>query len=423
MDKHIAIIGSGVSGLAAAYHLRGKYRLTLFEQNAHIGGHAHTIDVSHQGERLAVDIAFMVYNRRNYPRFCALLTQLGISGEPTDMSFSVVHEDHNICYNGGSLAGLIADKRNLFQLRFWLLLKEILRFNRLAKRTLQKNSASADETLQQFIERHRLAAIFSEAYLLPMGASIWSCAPQKFSRMPVLFVLNFFNNHGLLDLTNRPQWLHIRGGSRRYVQALVAAIPQLECRHAPVLQVHADASVQTADRHDSYDAVIIATHAPQALSLLSAPTARQQDILGAFRYTQTRSALHTDTRLLPTPLRAHAAWNYRIAGRGKNVYTYPTYHLSRLQHLPADPPLMLTLNIEQAQPRAEHIITTLEFSHPLPDVASVAAQRRFGELNSGGRLFFCGAYWGNGFHEDGVVSGEAAAKQLAATLKPAAPAP
>lgn len=429
--KRIAIVGSGIAGLAAAHRLRGSCHITVFEQNAHLGGHAHSIPVTMaDGSTRAVDVAFMVYNRRNYPRFCALLDALGVAGCPTDMSFSVVHERYNITYNGGSIGGLLADWRNLLQARFWRLLAEVIRFNRIAKRALAQGALSAanTETLREFLARHRFAAIFNDAYLLPMGASIWSCSPEEFACAPAYFVAAFFHNHGLLDLTNRPQWMHIKGGSQHYVNALLADIPHLARRHEAVTRVGADGTVTCGEgdarRSERFDAVVVAAHAPQALALLDAPSAAQRDILSAFRYTQTNGALHTDSRLLPPPRRARAAWNYRAisgdgggGGAGEEIHTFPTYDLSRLQHLPGDTPFMLTLNLKHAQPRHDCIIAEFAFSHPLPDTAAIAAQQRFDELHNEGNLFFCGAYWGNGFHEDGVVSGEAAADKLAARLQ------
>ena len=416
MDKQVAIIGSGISGLAAAYTLRERCRLTLYEKNDHWGGHARSITVQHAGGEQIVDTAFMVYNRRNYPKFSALLDALEVRGRDTEMSFSVTHDPYHITYNGGSLGGLFAERRNLFQPRFGILLWEILRFNRLAKNTLQHSPPDDDVTLAEFLQKNQLRKIFIDAYLLPMGASIWSCSTQEFSHAPAYFVLSFFNNHGLLDLINRPQWQHISGGSQHYVNRLLDSIPQLNRRREEVTAVSQDGIVRSGGGERQFDHVVIAAHAPQALALLPAASEQQQNILGAFRYTRTQAVLHTDRSLLPAAAKAHASWNYRVSGSGADILSYPTYSLSRLQHIPGDPPLLLTLNPPPDKPQREHILDTFEFSHPLPDVAAIKAQQRFAELNSNGRLYFCGAYWGNGFHEDGVVSGEAAAKSLLSAL-------
>ena len=407
--KRVAIVGSGSGGLAAAYALREHCHLTLFERERHFGGHAYSVPIPGEEEG-RVDVAFMVYNRRNYPRFCALLDALGVAGEATEMSFSVVHEDYAIEYNGGSWRGLMADRRNLLRPGFWSLLSEILRFNRLAKNGL---AAGIDEleTLESFIRRHSLAYLFANAYLFPMGAAIWSCHPDSLSRASARFVLSFFDNHGLLDLRNRPQWMFIRGGSRHYVRRLLAAIPRLECRQEAALAVSPEGTVTTAAGGERFDAVVIATHAPDAFALLSVPTPVQQ-LLSTFRYTKTRAFLHEDDRVLPRRAPARASWNYRLRTVDGRLLAFPTYDLSRLQGLRRRTPLLLTLNAEQAGLAAERVHEAYDFSHPLPDIDALRARKRFDEINEAGTLYFCGAYWGNGFHEDGVVSGEAVADKI-----------
>lgn len=417
--RRVAVVGGGAAGLAAAFALRGRCAVTLFEAEPRLGGHAHTVEVTHGGRRVAVDVAFMVYNRRNYPRFCALLAALGIEGAETDMSFSVTHGGFGLVYNGGSIGGLLAQPRNLARPMFWRLLAEIVRFNTVAKRVARGEKEVAgedeDERLDAFLARYGFAEVFTRAYLLPMGASIWSCAPEEFAAAPARFVARFFDNHGLLDLRDRPQWMCIPGGSRRYVAAIEAALPDLRRRGA-ARAVGDDGAVGAADGGETarFDAVVVAAHAPQALELLTAGGAEAgaaREVLGDFRYTRVRAALHSDEALLPPARRARAAWNYRaVAVEGRYV-ACPTYHLSRLQRLEGgeEAPLLLTLNVDAARPREDAVIRRFSFSHPLPDGAAIRAQRRFEEVNSSGRVFFCGAYWGNGFHEDAVASGEAAA--------------
>ena len=415
--KRIAIIGAGVAGLICAYRLRGDFAPVVFEREPRLGGHAHTGAVRHRGRELAVDFAFMVYNRRNYPRFCETLDELGIGGRATKMSFSVAHEEFGLEYNGGSVAGLAADWRNLARGDFWRLIGDILRFNRRAKADLARGGPPESETLRDYLRRGGFGRFFADGYLLPMGASIWSCAREDFAAAPARFVVSFFHNYGLLDLAGRPQWLHIGGGARRYVDALAAALggaAQTGCAAESARAEGGRIIVCAGGREQAFDAAVLALHAPDALALIADASAAERETLGAFRYTDNEAVLHDDASILPRRKRAWASWNYRVWGGGESARAAATYNLSMLQGLGGarDHPLLLTLNAGVSRIDPARILRRYRYAHPLPDAAAMRARRRRGEISGKRGLFFCGAYWGDGFHEDGAASGADAAAEV-----------
>ncbi|HEV7282927.1 MAG TPA: FAD-dependent oxidoreductase [Pirellulaceae bacterium] len=400
----IAIIGGGVSGLVAAYKLHERHDVTVFEANGYPGGHTNTVDIELDGERHAVDTGFIVYNERNYPHFVRLLAELGVATKPTTMTFGVRDDRVGLEYNGESLDKLFAQRRNLLRPSFHRMLLDILRFNRETRRIASDESCSL--TLGEFLRRGNYSRAFAERYLLPMGSAIWSCPTGDFAGFPVRFVAEFYENHGLLNLIDRPQWRVIEGGSRTYVEKLIRSFRERVRLRTPV------ASVQRSDdgallrlgdgRGERFDRVIFACHADQALRLLGHEATRaERKVLKAFPYNPNVAVLHTDESTLPRSRKARASWNYRIA-EGSDAATV-TYDMTLLQGLPTKRRFLVTLNDEQ-RIAPERVLARFVYEHPSFDLRRASAQARHAELNRTPRTAYCGAYWGNGFHEDGVVS-------------------
>lgn len=419
----IAVIGSGIAGLTSAYLLAADHDVTLFEADKRLGGHTHTIELEHDGREYALDTGFLVYNERTYPNFTRLLGEWGVDSQPSEMSFSMHCELSGLEYCGSSLGGLFAQPLNLLRPTFLGMLADIVRFNRSGAAVL----AEADEsmTLGELIERERYGRAFVEHYLLPMGAAIWSAAPNAMRAFPALSFVRFFANHGLLTLTDRPQWRTISGGSARYIQAILQRRPiAVECGTA-VLQVTREPDCVTLDlaergadgrihasssRKENFDHAVIATHADAALRMLADPTPVEREVLGSFRFQRNDAVLHTDISRLPQRRRAWASWNYRVP-REPQASVSVTYWLNRLQRLDSPTQFCVTLNDPQPYPR-QHVLRRIAFEHPLFDAATFAAQRRHGEISGRRRTHFCGAYWGYGFHEDGVKSALVVAEQI-----------
>lgn len=417
---NIAIIGSGIAGLTCAWRLAGHHQVTLFEASPTLGGHTATVDVdTHQGT-WAIDTGFIVYNDRTYPRFMGLLSELGILGQKTEMSFSVHNPITGMEYNGHTLASLFAQRTNLVNPRFWHLLAEIMRFNRLAKSALHQ-PVGDDDTLQTFLEHHRFNTFFARHYILPMGAAIWSSSLQEMRRFPLALFLQFFNNHGLLDITQRPQWYVVPGGSREYIRAITT-------RLAGCLDIRSNTPVEQVARHqggveitvnhtqEHFDQVIFACHANQALALLSNPSTAEQQVLGAIGWQQNDVILHRDRRWLPDRERAWASWNYRLSNNNaEHARACVTYNMNILQGLPKGSPLFcVTLN--PPEPIDENLVwRRFSYEHPVFNPQSWQAQARRGEINGQQHSWFCGAYWYNGFHEDGVRSALDVVAGIAAT--------
>ncbi|MGY5956405.1 FAD-dependent oxidoreductase [Kosakonia sp. BK9b] len=403
----IAIIGSGIAGLTCAWRLAGHHQVTLFEAEPTVGGHTATVDVATPQGTYAIDTGFIVYNDRTYPRFMGLLSELGLSGQKTQMSFSVHNPHSGLEYNGHTLISLFAQRRNLANPAFWGLLKEIVRFNRLAKQTLM---AEIDDhaTLQTFLEQHRFGDFFARHYILPMGAAIWSSSLQEMRRFPLPLFLRFFAHHGLLDIADRPQWYVVPGGSREYTRALLAKLGDRLTLHldSPVHQVvrHQDSvTLQLANAHHTFDQVIFACHSAQALQLLAEPTSAERAVLGDIGWQRNEVVLHSDPRWLPVRQRAWASWNYRLSDSDQHRACV-TYNMNILQGLPAGSPLFcVTLNPD-APIDDRHVWRRFVYEHPLFNPQSWRAQARRSEINGQQRSWYCGAYWYNGFHEDGVRS-------------------
>ena len=398
----LAIVGSGIAGNVAAWHLhREGHEITLFEAASHIGGHTHT----HAIDGLAVDTGFIVFNDRTYPNFVRLLGELGVASRPSSMSFSVRKDPGGLEYNGTSLNTLFAQRRNLLSPTFLRMLSDIVRFNREAPRLLE---ASGEPELGDYLSANRYSSAFIGDYLVPMGAAIWSTDPEHMLRFPARFFVRFLANHGMLAIDDRPQWRVIRGGSARYVEKLTQPFRgriHLETPVAWLRRTPQGVLVAARGVLQRFDAVFLACHADQALSMLADATPLEREVLGAFSYQENEVVLHTDTALLPRARRAWAAWNAHVSGRpGERVAL--TYNMNILQGLSAPKTYCVTLN-RSADIRADRILKRLTYHHPLFTPAAVAAQARQKELHHG-RTFFCGAYWRFGFHEDGVVSALAA---------------
>lgn len=401
----IAVIGAGVSGLVAAYMLSEDHDVTVFEAAPRPGGHAHTVDVDDQGERRAVDTGFVVFNDKTYPNFRRLLDGLGVASRPTDMSFSVKCERTGLEYNGTSINTLFAQRRNLLRPSFHRMIRDILRFYREAPELLEQGDDGI--TLMEYLRRNRYSAEFVDYHIIPMGGAVWSTAPDVMERFPARYFVEFFRNHGFLEVDNRPQWFTVEGGSRSYVERIVRPFEDRLRLGTPIVSVRRhEESVDVVPKGgdaESFDVCVIAAHSDQALRMLADPSDAERDVLGAIPYSTNRTLLHTDAGLLPkTPL-ARASWNYhRLAGDGPAVAV--TYDMTRLQRLPTKTRFLTSLNREDVVDPSR-VIDDITYHHPIYTPPGVAAQGRWDEINGVRRTYFCGAYWSYGFHEDGVTSG------------------
>lgn len=402
---NLAIIGTGISGLVAAYRLHASHRVTLFEAADYPGGHTNTVDVVDEGRTLAIDTGFIVFNDWTYPNFIALLDELGIASQATTMGFSVRDDRTGLEYNGESLTTLFAQKRNLFRPRFYRMLADVLRFNREAPRLVDEYG---DEmTVGEFLTRHNYSAEFSRQYLLPMGAAIWSCPPGTFASFPIRFLVEFCRNHGLLSVTNRPVWRVVAGGSRTYVQAMTRGFRDRIRLRTPVAAVRRFADhvevLPFRGEAESFDHVIFACHSDQALKILGAGALpAEREILSAFPYQRNEAILHTDISVLPRRRRAWASWNYRL-DEDEAAPPAVTYNMNILQGLRSKRTYCVTLN-SASRIAPDQVLGRFEYHHPVFTTRRSAAQARHLEIRCANRTSFCGAYWRNGFHEDGVVS-------------------
>ena len=410
----IAIIGSGISGLTAARRLCPDHDITVFEANDYIGGHTNTVDVDLDGRQWAVDTGFIVFNDRTYPNFISLMNEIGVESQPSDMGFSVRCDRSGLEYCGSSLNQLFAQRRNLVRPGFWRMLRDILRFNREARELLEGREDTLE--LGAYLAREGYSRQFTERYIVPMGAAIWSTDPQTMLRFPARYFVDFFNNHGLLSVNDRPQWRVIRGGSRSYIGPLTAPFADRIHLNTPVMRVHRNASGVELVLRDGqrawFDGVVFACHSDQALAMLAQPSDAERSILGAIPYQPNRAVLHTDERLLPRRRAAWAAWNYHIPAEALSTVSV-TYNMNILQGLDADRQFLVTLNpARDIDP--DKVIKEIVYQHPVYTPEGVAAQRRRAELMGADRSFYCGAWWSYGFHEDGVKSGLVAAAAVQA---------
>ncbi|MGR4038855.1 NAD(P)/FAD-dependent oxidoreductase [Pseudomonas sp. 910_21] len=401
----IAIIGSGIAGLTCAYVLNRRHDIRVYEAGSWIGGHTHTLDVSLNGETQAVDTGFIVFNDWTYPNFIRLLGQIGVKFKPTEMSFSVCDPASGLEYNGNNLNSLFAQRRNLLSPGFWGMLRDILRFNKAALRDLQQQRISADTTLGDYLRDQSYGERFIQHYIVPMGSAIWSMSRVQMLGFPLQFFVRFFKNHGLLSVSNRPQWCVIEGGSSRYIEPLTASFRQHIRLDCPVQRVERDelgVVIHSAAGSERFDKVVFACHSDQALQLLASPSRAEREILQALPYADNEVVLHTDTRLLPRRRLAWASWNYRLDASGEKAAAV-TYDMNILQGLKSDTTFCVSLN-QTAAIDPTQILARFTYAHPQYSLGAVAAQGRWGELQGAQHSFYCGAYWANGFHEDGVVS-------------------
>ena len=427
----VAVIGTGISGLAAAHRLRGHARVTLFEAGSYFGGHTHTVDVSlpdRHGHTVThgVDTGFLVFNERTYPGLIALLAELQVPTAPSDMSFSVQVPGAGVLgaraleWSGSNLATVFAQRRNLLRPRFWGMLSELLRFNRLCTDLAESGQEQAlVQPLGDFLDQHGFGAAFRHWYFLPMLGCIWSCPTDQMLRFPVATMVRFCHNHGLIQVQNRPQWHTVAGGARQYVHAILQG---LDARLAtPVTHIErtmAGVSVRAAGVTEPFDAVVLAVHSDQALRLLAQPSAAERRVLGAIRYQPNRAVLHTDTRVMPRRRAAWAAWNYERAADGaqESARVCLHYWLNRLQPLPFARPVLVSLNPVSPIDPAK-ILGEFDYDHPVFDLSAWSAQKQVAELQGVQRTWFAGAWTGYGFHEDGLQSGYRAADALLAQMR------
>lgn len=405
----LAIIGTGISGLTAAHLLAGDHELTIYEANDYIGGHTHTLDVPAAGRTWAVDTGFIVFNDRTYPNLNRLFDALGVAWQPSTMAFSVRCERTGLEYRPSSLNTLFAQRRNLLRPGFWRMIRGVMRFRRRCHEVL---SADPDLTLGEYLDRSGYPREFIDYFIVPMGAAIWSAEPGDFRRFPARLFVEFFSNHGVLTIRGQPKWRVVRGGSRTYVDKLVAPFRDRIRLGTPVRSIRrrADGVEVTAEGcgAETFDEVIIAAHSDQALAMLADPTDAERDVLGAIPYQSNATVLHTDASLLPRCRRAWASWNYHIP-REPRPGVALTYYMNMLQSLDAPVHFCVTLNRnEDIDPSA--VLASLIYEHPVYTPAGFAAQGRHEEISGLNRTHYCGAYWGYGFHEDGVNSALAACR-------------
>jgi predicted NAD/FAD-binding protein len=418
--RHIAVVGSGISGLSAAWLLSQKHRVTLIEADARPGGHSNTVDCEVNGMDVAVDTGFIVYNPPAYPNLTALFSHLEVPTALSNMSFAVSMGNGTFEYAGSGLAQLVGQPSNLLSPGHWQLMRDIPRFFRTTLAKLP--TISDDMTIAQFLKAEGYSEYFLERHLLPMAGAIWSAAPGDMRDYPAKAFLRFFNNHGLLKITGRPLWRTVKGGSREYVSRLIRS-GSFETRlRTPVTSIRRGPNGVTirarSGEEQTYDDVVIAAHADQALALLSDATPEERRLLSCFRYSKNRAILHRDDRLMPKRKRLWSSWNYLSEMPPHSATTSAvTYWMNKLQPLPVETPLFVSLNPLE-EPRMEKVLAEFDYAHPIFDPAAMAAQRDLWKIQGARRTWFCGAYWGSGFHEDGIQAGLAAAEALGGVRRP-----
>lgn len=412
----IAIIGSGISGLYAAWKLGGEHDVTVFEANDYAGGHTNTRDVDWEGKRYAIDTGFIVFNDWTYPNFISMLQELGVAWQPSNMSFSLRCDRTGLEYNGTSLNTLFAQRRNLLRPSFLRMLAEILRFNREAREFAARGDSML--SLAEYLRLGNYSRELIDRYIVPMGRAIWSAAADAMLACPAGFFIGFFARHGMLSVDERPQWQAIRGGSREYVRKLLAATRARVRLSTPIVQVTRmpDQVIVRTHRGDTehFDAIFFACHSDQALAMLHRPTHAEREVLSAFPYAANEAILHTDERVLPKAPLARAAWNYHALATDQQAVAL-TYDMNVLQTLKAPVRFLVTLNNAQAIDERK-IIERFAYHHPVYLPAGVAAQSRHRELDGTLGTYYCGAYWRYGFHEDGVVSAMQALEHFQADM-------
>ena len=402
----IAIIGSGISGLTTAYLLSRNHDIIMFEKNDYIGGHTHTHEIDHEGKSLSVDSGFIVYNERTYPNFIKLLDQLGVERQLTRMGFSVKSEKDDLEYAGHSLNGLFAQRSNIFRPSFIRMLGSMNRFNQESRKDLP--SIDPKMTLGDYLLKNNYSTEFIQHFIIPIGAAIWSTVPTDMMNIPAVFFIRFFENHGLLQIINRPNWWVIKGGSKRYVDKIIAEFKDKIRLSTPVKNVKRDNDLVTVsfglngENEEDFDAVVFATHSDQSLALLAQPTKDEVEILGSIIYQNNDAVLHFDDTILPKRKTAWSSWNY-LLDQDQSKPVALTYNMNILQGIVSSKTFCVTLNTQELID-PEKVIKYLNYEHPLFTLSSLKAQEQKSKISGKNNTYYCGAYWHNGFHEDGVVS-------------------
>lgn len=411
--KSVAIVGGGISGLGAAYLLRDVAEVTLYERNDYIGGHSRTLEVEVEGKTVAVDTGFIVYNERSYPLLTRMFRELEVPTVESDMSFGVTIDEGWLEYSSGGVRGMFGDIRNCLNPRMWGIIQDILRFNRQALDYLE---APFSITLGTCLNEIGVGEAFKKYYLLPMGGSIWSCPIEQMLEFPAAAFIRFFNNHGLLSISDQPQWYSVRGGAREYVRRLLGAIREcLEIRPAASRILRESGKVRVTDVSGHtviYDEVIVATHPEEALELVESAGKNESAVLSAFKYQPNEAVLHTDTSFMPRRRSAWASWVYRSDRRiDRRDSISLTYWMNNLQSLDTDVPVLVTLNPAR-DPKERCVLNRHIFHHPVFDQAAISAQSRIMDIQGQGHVWYCGAYQRNGFHEDGLWSADRVVKAM-----------
>ena len=410
----IGIVGSGISGLSCAYFLDKSHEITVFESEEKIGGHTATFDVQLDDKTYQVDTGFIVFNDRNYPNFVKLIEDLGIAKKNTSMGFSLSDSETGIEYAGKNLDTIFAQRQNIFSWSFLTMLRDIIRFNKQATDDLKKNNIDPSENLGCYLTRNSYSKIFVDKYLVAMGSAIWSADWDNVLEFPAIFFVSFFHNHGLLSIRNRPQWHVIKGGSREYLAPLTSRFRDNILTNCRVTSISRQEKYKVRVQVENgqtyfFDQIVIATHSDQALKILEDPLEEEKQILGAIPYQVNEVILHTDTQLLPKNPKAWSSWNYRL--KSNNHRATVTYNMNILQGISAPETFCITLN-DSNSINASKILGKFEYQHPVFSFKACSAQKQWAAINGVSNTWYCGAYWGNGFHEDGVNSALNIAKEL-----------
>ncbi len=402
--QRIAVVGSGIAGLSAAWLLSQHFDVTLYEAEARLGGHSNTVDVTIDGVAVAADTGFLVCNDRTYDNLLALFRHLKVELVASEMSFSVQIARDNLVWAGASLATLFGDKKNLLRPKFWRMVRDVLRFNRAAPALLEQADGSI--TLRDYLAREGYSEVFAQWYLLPMAAAIWSCPTATVLDFPALTLIRFFQQHGLLQVRNRPHWMTVKNGSRTYVEKLRAGITRIQSGDAvqQIIRDVAGVTLLSQSGAAQFDQVVLACHSDQALAMLGEPSSAEIKLLSAIKYQPNRAVLHTDARVLPKQKSLWSAWNFHTQSSEQATQAVAvSYLLNKLQPLPIKTPLLVTLN-PTAAIAAQYVLADIGYAHPLLDSAAIAAQAQLPALQGVNRTWFCGAWTGYGFHEDGLKS-------------------
>lgn len=417
--KKIAVIGAGISGLSCAWLLNRQHKVTLYEKDDRLGGHANTVSFDLHGQQIDVDTGFIVYNPVNYPNLVAFFDYLDVPNCETDMSFGVSVNQGQLEYSGSGLAGLFAQKRNLLRPAFWRMLRDLSHLYRHSE-VIQADAEARQVSLRQLLAELGYGKTFIYQHLLPMGAAIWSTPVEQMLDYPAASFMRFCENHGLLQVKDRPQWRTVVGGSQEYVNRIAGSLEDIRLNSRIHRITRRPGHVIIEDLHgkrESYDEVVLACHSDQALAMLEQPSADEQRLLGNLPYQRNQAYLHLDTKLMPKRRGVWSSWNYLAEGRLKNHQVAVTYWMNKLQPLPTDTPVLVSLNPPQA-PEQSSIIHSQFYDHPVFNQDALIAQQELWQLQGQQNTWFCGAYFGYGFHEDGLQAGLAVAEQLGGLHRP-----